>query len=81
MNPRDELIELLDSLPNLTVVIDGSDDAAQKRGGRWCSYEPAPMTSRQLSKYGPITILHTPPTPHVEAGPVTFGDDGFEVSV
>lgn len=50
----------LDALPDLSVVIDKHDDVSQKRGGRWCGYETAVLTSKQIAKYGPLTILFTP---------------------
>jgi hypothetical protein len=54
-------VEALEALPDLTVVIDKHGDVSQKRGsGEWCTYESAPMTSRRLAKYGPVTVLYTP---------------------
>lgn len=53
-------IEELEALPDLSVVIDKHDDVSQKRGGRWCGYETADLTSKQLAKYKPIRVLPTP---------------------
>ncbi|CAJ0557626.1 unnamed protein product, partial [Mesorhabditis spiculigera] len=39
----------LDALPNMTVVMDNCDDVAQKRGGQWCGYETADLTSKQIA--------------------------------
>lgn len=50
----------LDALPNMTVVMDNCDDVSQKRGGQWCGYETADLTSKQIAKYGPLTVLFTP---------------------
>lgn len=50
----------LDGLPDLSIVIDKHDDVSQKRGGRWCGYETADLTSKQIAKYEPITVLFTP---------------------
>ncbi|QXW04028.1 hypothetical protein [Rhodococcus globerulus] len=50
----------LDSLPELSVVIDKHDDVSQKRGGRWCGYETADLTGKQLARYKPIRVLFTP---------------------
>ena len=50
----------LDALPNMSVVMDNCDDVSQKRGGQWCGYETADLTSKQLAKYGPLTVLFTP---------------------
>lgn len=52
--------EELDALPDLSVAIDKHDDVSQKRGGRWCGYETADLTSKQLAKYKPIRVLFTP---------------------
>lgn len=50
----------LDALPNMSVVMDNCDDVSQKRGGQWCGYETADLTSKQIAKYGPLTVLFTP---------------------
>lgn len=50
----------LDALPNMTVVMDNCDDVSQKRGGQWCGYETADLTSKQIAKYGPLTVFFTP---------------------
>ncbi|MGR6521866.1 hypothetical protein ACU5JM_09560 [Rhodococcus erythropolis] len=50
----------LDSLPNMAVVMDNCDDVSQKRGGQWCGYETADLTSKQIAKYGPITVIFIP---------------------
>lgn len=50
----------LDSLPNMAVVMDNCDDVSQKRGGQWCGYETTDLTSKQIAKYGPITVIFTP---------------------
>jgi len=51
----------LDELPGLSVVMDAHGDVSQKRGGLWCGYETAPLTSHQLAKSGPFTVIYTPP--------------------
>ncbi|MEH6806291.1 MAG: hypothetical protein V7697_24985 [Rhodococcus erythropolis] len=50
----------LDALPNMTVVMDNCEDVSQKRGGQWCGYETADLASKQIAKYGPLTVIFTP---------------------
>jgi hypothetical protein len=52
--------EEIEALPDEAVIRDSAGDVAEKRGGVWCSYETAPMTSRQLAKYTPLDVLSEP---------------------
>ena len=53
--------EDLDSLPELSVLIDNEGDVAQKRGGLWCYLDTRPMESKRVvKKYAPLKIIYTP---------------------
>lgn len=57
----------LEALPEMSVVIDGNYDVSQKRGGLWCGYEAAPLTSTKLIKFGRLYLLFTPGAINLEA--------------
>lgn len=57
----------LEALPEMSVVIDGNDDVSQKRGGLWCGYEAAPLTSTKLIKFGRLYLLYTPGATNLES--------------
>jgi hypothetical protein len=58
--PEVRTVAELDALPELSVVMDRGHDVSQKREGRWCGYESAPLTSTKLAKYGRLYILYVP---------------------
>jgi hypothetical protein len=60
--PEVRTVAELEALPELSVVMDGNHDVSQKRGGRWCGYESADLTSTKLAKYGRLYILFNPGT-------------------
>jgi hypothetical protein len=50
--------EELEALPDGGVILDKFGDVSQRRGGEWCSYETAPATDREVTKWLPATVLH-----------------------
>ena len=52
--------EELDALPDGSAVVDKEGDVLTKHAHWWHSYETAPLMSRKVAKYGPLTVIHEP---------------------
>ena len=48
----------LDALSDGSVLRDKFGDVIEKRGGKWCGYEQAPISDRIQAKYLPAAVLY-----------------------
>jgi len=50
--------EELDALPDGSAILDRHGDVSTKHAHWWHGYETAPLLSRKVAKYGPLTVIH-----------------------
>lgn len=50
-------VEELAKLPDTAVIRDKFGDVNERRAGKWCGYEQAPLSDQRMGKYLPATVL------------------------
>lgn len=50
-------VEELAKLPDTAVIRDKFGEVNERRAGKWCGYEQAPLSDQRMGKYLPATVL------------------------